>query len=314
MGNQLTYDGLKDFTDYLKNQDRSDLTIKGYRADMVCFARWFQQTNGEALTPQAVTPTDLREYRQYLVTIRRRKANTVNHHLAAISAYLAWAQSTGTIDHNPAEAIRNLPQTPSGPRYLNKKDQYALQRAIERDMQFSRMRYPKRWVARQRDASLVLFLLHTGLRLQEALDQQMDDLQLSERKGLLLVRQGKGSKQRSIPLNAEARKAMSDWLSIRPNKDTRYVWTAVESEPVDALSSRSVQRSIRRIGLDAGLEGLTPHVLRHTFAKNLVDSGVGLEKVAALLGHASLNTTRIYVTPNLQDLEKAVESVSNQNT
>jgi integrase/recombinase XerC len=79
------------------------------------------------------------------------------------------------------------------------------------------------------------------------------------------------------------------------------------------LSSRSVQRAIRRIGLDAGLEGLTPHVLRHTFAKNLVDSGVGLEKVAALLGHSSLNTTRVYITPNLQDLEKAVEQVSSKN-
>jgi integrase/recombinase XerC len=55
------------------------------------------------------------------------------------------------------------------------------------------------------------------------------------------------------------------------------------------------------------LEHLTPHVLRHTFAKNLVDSGVGLEKVAALLGHSNLNTTRIYVTPNQKDLEQAVE-------
>jgi site-specific recombinase XerD len=180
-------------------------------------------------------------------------------------------------------------------------------------MQLSRLRYPKRWVARQRDASMVLFLMHTGLRLHEALDQQLDDMQMSERKGLLLVRQGKGSKQRSIPLNADARKAINDWLAIRPKGNSNFLWTAVESEPGSTLSSRSVQRAIRRIGLDAGLEDLTPHVLRHTFAKNLVDSGVGLEKVAALLGHSSLNTTRVYITPNLQDLEKAVEQVSNKN-
>ena len=61
-----------------------------------------------------------------------------------------------------------------------------------------------------------------------------------------------------------------------------------------------------RAGLSAGLlrslvkfpERLTPHVLRHSFAKNLIDAGVGLEKVAALLGHSNLNTTRIYVTPS----------------
>ena len=304
---------ITEFADYLLNQDRSELTIKGYRADMEHFARWFDQTNGDALAPELVTPTDLREYRQYLTTVERRKANTVNRHLAAISAFLNWAQSIGKIDHNPAELVRSLPQTPGGPRYLNKKEQYALQRALERDMQLSRLRYPKRWVARQRDASMVLFLMHTGLRLHEALDQQMDDLQLSERKGLLLVRQGKGSKQRSIPLNSDARKAITDWLAIRPKGNSNFLWTAVESDPGTALSSRSVQRAIRRIGLDAGLEGLTPHVLRHTFAKNLVDSGVGLEKVAALLGHSSLNTTRVYITPNLQDLEKAVEQVSNKN-
>jgi len=72
---------------------------------------------------------------------------------------------------------------------------------------------------------------------------------------------------------------------------------------------RSVQRALVRLGQAAGLTRLTPHVLRHTFAKNLVDSKVGLEKVAALLGHSNLNTTRIYVTPNQRDLEQAVEKL-----
>ena len=74
-----------------------------------------------------------------------------------------------------------------------------------------------------------------------------------------------------------------------------------------ALSSRSVQRALSRLGKAAGLERLTPHVLRHSFAKNLIDFGVGLEKVAALLGHSNLNTTKIYITPNQKDLEQAVE-------
>jgi site-specific recombinase XerD len=56
---------------------------------------------------------------------------------------------------------------------------------------------------------------------------------------------------------------------------------------------------------------VTPHILRHTYAKSLIDSGVGLEKVAALLGHSNLNTTRIYTTPGLQDLEDAVGELAN---
>ena len=62
-----------------------------------------------------------------------------------------------------------------------------------------------------------------------------------------------------------------------------------------------------RFARPAGLEEVTPHTLQRTFAKSLIDNGVRLEMVAALLGHESLNTTRIYTTPGMQDLEGAVE-------
>ena len=203
-----------------------------------------------------------------------------------------------------------MTQVSGGPKYLDKKQQYALHRAAEKDVQLSRLRYPKRWVARQRDASLVVVLLNTGLRLQEALDLRLGDVQIGDRKGQIIVRRGKGRKQRTIPLNAEARKALQEWMDVRPQGSGDFLWVAVESDSEGALSSRSVQRVIQRLGQDAGLKNLTPHMLRHSFAKNLVDSGVGLEKVAALLGHSNLNTTRIYITPNQNDLEKAVESLT----
>ena len=115
----------------------------------------------------------------------------------------------------------------------------------------------------------------------------------------------------TVPLNAETCKALQDWLAVRSGAGN-HVWTQVEGKFFDGLSSRSVQRVLARIGQDADLEHLTPHVLRHTFAKNLVDGG-GLEKVAALLGHSNLNTTRIYITPNQKDLEQVVERLSGNN-
>ena len=305
---------LEAFSDYLDAQDRSPLTVKGYLADLVHFARWFEQTNGEALSPPAVTPTDIREYRQHLLTVERRKASTVNRRLASISAYMAWAQEQRLIERNPAQEVRSVPQVDSGPHYLDRKQMYALSRAIDKDLQIAELRYPKRKVARRRDASLVVFLVNTGLRLQEALDLCLGDVQITERKGQVIVRQGKGGKQRIVPLNTEARKALQAWLAVRPaSVPGDYLWVAVENKSSGALTSRSVQRVIERLGQDAGLERLTAHMLRHTFAKNLVDSGVGLEKVAALLGHASLNTTRIYVTPSQADLEKAVDGLAAAN-
>jgi integrase/recombinase XerC len=62
----------------------------------------------------------------------------------------------------------------------------------------------------------------------------------------------------------------------------------------------------------AGLKDVTPHSLRHSFCKNLVNAGVSLEKIAALAGHESLETTRRYCEPSLQDLQQAVEMVSEE--
>jgi integrase/recombinase XerC len=303
---------LETFTNHLESQDRSPLTVRGYLADLRSFIRWFEQANNEDFMIQAVTPTDIRQYRDHLLDEAQRKASTINRHLAALSVFMGWAEKNGQIESDPTQDVRNIPQVNSGPKYLNKKQQFALQRAIEKDLQLSRLRYPKRWRSRQRDASLVTFLLHTGLRLQEALDLRRNDVEIGERKGQVLVRQGKGRKQRTVPLNAEARKAVQDWLAVRPDVNGDHLWVAVEDDADGALSGRSVQRVLTRLGQNAGLDSLTPHQLRHTFGKNLVDSGVGLEKVAALLGHANLNTTRIYITPNQQDLEQAVDRLARQ--
>lgn len=298
----------EEFQKHLEGLDLSTLTVRGYLADLQHFSRWFEQTNGEGLAVERITPTDVKEYKHFLVGVEKRKASTVNRRLAALAALAKWARLAGRILSDPTENIKGIANVVHAPKWLDRHEQYALSRAIENDLQLSKMKYPKRWVTRRRDASLVLFLLHTGLRLSEAVGLHLKDVQLSERKGSVLVREGKGGKQRIVPLNAEARKALLEWLAVRPAGE--FLWTVVEGQHEQALSGRAVQRILHRYGKAARIEELTPHVCRHTFAKNLVDHEVGLEKVAALLGHANLNTTRIYVTPSTRDLEQAVEHLA----
>ena len=300
---------LNDFENYMSELDVSPLTTRGYLADLRHFSRWFQQINGETLCPERLTPTDVKAYKQHLLVVERRKASTVNRRLAALSAYGKWARQTGLILSNPTENIKSVQQVLSAPKWLDKHEQYALQRAIERDLQHAKLHYPKRWLTRRRDASLTLFLLNTGLRLGELIALHLDDVQLSERKGSVLVQNGKGGKQRTVPLNTEARKALQEWLDVRPLSDSDFIWVAVEGE-TDALSGRTIQRILQRYAHEAGLEELTPHLCRHTFAKNLVNQDIGLEKIGALLGHANLNTTRLYITPDERDLEYAVEKLN----
>ncbi len=127
------------------------------------------------------------------------------------------------------------------------------------------MHYPRRWLSRRRDASLVLVLLHTGLRVSEAIAMLKRDVQLSERKGQVAVC-GKGTRQRTVPLNAEARQALQAWLEVRPIGEDEHVFVSTETS--DGLTARSAQRILNRYGRAAGIESLTPHVLRHSFRRS----------------------------------------------
>ena len=114
-----------------------------------------------------------------------------------------------------------------------------------------------------------------------------------------------GEKRREVPVNAEAREAISKWLELR-GRDPGLLFS---SQRGDGITGSGIHRRLAELGRIANAE-VHAHTLRHTFAKNLIDAGVGLERVAALLGHSNLNTTRIYTTPGERDLEAAVERLA----
>ncbi len=174
----------------------------------------------------------------------------------------------------------------------HKHPQLALLRTVADEVAKAVRRYPRLWFLFVRDAAVVQLLLNTGLRLHEVAALELGDVQVSERSGKVVVRQGKGQKHRELPLNAPA----------RPQGGSQAFFTGQRGEGVQA---KTVRRAVQRFAKPAGVEA-TPHILRHMFAKNLVNKGVSLEKVAALMGHSNLNTTRIYTLPGETDLEEAV--------
>jgi len=160
-----------------------------------------------------------------------------------------------------------------------------------------------------RDQAVVRLLLNTGLRVQGLYALTWHDVMISERKGSVTVREGKGGKQRTVPLNPDARTALKSLGYEKHAGEDGLVFLGqrgpLTPRGVQTLLSGYLTRKME----DDGLEQLSPHLLRHTFCKNLVDAGVSLEKVAALAGHESLETTRRYVEPSLKDLERAVELI-----
>ncbi|MEA3351167.1 MAG: tyrosine-type recombinase/integrase [Chloroflexota bacterium] len=300
---------LTTFENYLTAQDYSQLTIKGYVGDTRRFMHWFSEHREQTFSIKAIQPQDVQTYRQQLL-VKGQKPNTINRKIAAIVAFGKWGVAVGRVDQNPGLHVRNLDSVSLAPKWLDKNELAAFIRAAEDDLVLARQRYPRLWILRLRDTAMVITLVNTGLRVRELCALTLDDVEISARKGQATVN-GKGFKQRTIPLNTACRQILNEWLQYRPGSDKRALFI---NQRRATVRPRSAQRAVKRIAEQAGLgDDVTPHTLRHTFAKSLINEGVTLEKVAKLLGHSSLNTTRIYVTPSEKDLEKAVNSLEDDH-
>ena len=298
---------LDEFQAYLLAEDRSPVTIVGYMGDVRLFAQWYEKQNEEPLIPERLTNEAVRGYKQHLLD-QANKPKTINRRLAALAAYTHWMDQAGYMKsaRNPVQGVKAVKETELAPKWLDKKQRAALMRSVDKEVEDANRRYPRLRVMVLRDAAIVRLILFTGLRVGEIVQLRLSDITLDERKGSVVVREGKGTKRREIPLNSKARKALLDYMRVRPNAEKEELFLGQRDE---GIQSKTVQRAVQRFAGEADLENVTPHVLRHSFAKALIDSGVTLEKVATLLGHSNLNTTRIYTTPGERDLEEAVKTL-----
>jgi site-specific recombinase XerD len=126
--------------------------------------------------------------------------------------------------------------------------------------------------------------------------------------GQTFERGGKGGKYRAVPLSKEVRVALEAYLQQRIEDGSQRLFLG-QRGPVNVPG---VQYLVAKYAYQARLQDVTPHTLRHTFGKNLVDAGVSLEQVAALLGHESLDIVMIYTKPSHGDLEKAVRKAAGE--
>lgn len=291
---------LEAFAAYLRANDRAPLTVRSYLDELTRFAVWYRQTNGRPLArPEDLTAIDVREYREWL-EVGRKAPGTINKALSALRSYGNWLVGTGQLPASPARNTKLIAAVTTAPRWLDRRELAAVLRAAQRATN-SAQTEPAHVLA-VRNEAIVQLLAHSGLRLAELCALELADVKLSDRSGLLTVRHGKGNKARQVPLNVEARRPLAAWLEVRPNSAERLF----SDRRGKALQADGVQRMLAELGRRAGV-AVTPHTLRHTFAKSLADAGVPDSRIAALLGHSSLNSTRIYTMPSLQDLARDVE-------
>ena len=297
-------DFLQDYQDHLCDHDKSEHTIRAYMADLRLFSIWLQRTTGELATPDNITPMDVIDYRNSMLREHKRPA-TINRTLISISGFCQWAQHCNLIPNNPVEGVRNVVEEPLGPRALDRKEQLALLRAVRR-------------TGKIRDLAIITVLLHTGIRVSELCNLRVSDISISDNSNMLTVREGKGTKRRNIPLNPTVSRVLKDYIKtigsqngivadMAGSKNAEFLFYGQKRMP---LTDRGVRYLIKKYSYLSKIPNVSPHILRHTCAKNLIDAGNPIDRVAKILGHSSINTTSIYTMPTERDLHMTMDSIS----
>lgn len=314
---------LTDFETWLRDdQDRGDLTVTAYLTDVQNFAIWLKQSYGHEYNVERVTPTDIKDYRTWLQTVQKQKSSSINRRLAALRTFFNWATLSNRVGRNPLNGIKPLRQQEAPPRWLDPQAEHKLQQALELHAPAVSAETPLRPFERllYRDVAMLMLMWKAGLRVSEVAALDIGDLKIqSSKRGTVEVRLGKGRKTRTVPLNADVIAAFNTWLKIRPETNHPALWL---SRSDIRITVRAVQGIVEQIGHEAAalikarssddrviadaLNALTPHVLRHTCGKRMLDAGAQLTEVAAILGHEDLNTTRRYTQPGEEDLHRAV--------
>ncbi len=262
----------------------SENTIAAYRNDIGQFSKFVRDRRGSLTEPGEVTPELVEAYVEHLQHGPDEYApSTVARKIAAVKSFFHFLAERKIISADPAAKLNSPKVKKHTPRTLSQVEMERLLAAP------GRAGGPKG----MRDRALLELLCATGMRVTEVVNLQLEDVDWEQS---IVICRSKGERQRRIPLgpaleplreyvqNGRAALAKSDspavlFLNHRGQKLTRQgVWLILK-EAAEAAG----------VGVD-----VTPHTLRHSFAKYLVGSGEDLRRVQELLGHANLSTTQVY--------------------
>lgn len=266
--------------------------------------RFFDEENVNTL--RDITLPAVRSFRLFLNRQKTTggtaiKKSTINYHLIAIRSFLKYLAKEG-IDALPAERIE-LAKT--GDRQIDFLDGADLEQFLSAPLKADETE-----IIRKRDKAILETLFSTGLRVSELSKLKAETINL--KKDEFTVR-GKGDKLRVVFLSDDAKTWIRRYLDARtdmsPYLYVRHDRAKTAAEEPQPLTPRSIQRLVNKYARSAGItKKITPHVLRHSFATDLLASGADIRSVQSMLGHASITTTQIYThvtNAQLKDVHKA---------
>jgi site-specific recombinase XerD len=278
----------RQFLEYLEiERGRSIKTVENYDRYLNRFFAF-----GKVKTPADIREEQIREFRVYLNRqpgtkqggrVEPMKRRTQNYYLIALRAFLKYLRKCEIKAVSP-ELIE-----------LAKVPERSLDLISASELNRLRAAPDTKTTEGKRDKAILELLFSTGLRISELCGLSIDDVDLTRDE--FSVR-GKGDKVRVVFLSGDAKQALQTYLKARKDLDdamfVRYGHKVNDGGEL-RLQARAVQRLLKKYAAIAGItRKVTPHVIRHSFATDLLQNGADIRSVQALLGHASINTTQIY--------------------
>ena len=264
-------DLLDAFEEYLQiHKELSPHSIRAYLSDL---RRLREELGKEPI----LLETD--EILEYLSRFENKR--TLNRKLASLNAFYDFCRRRDLREEGLSIPMARLPK--QLPKYLSYEEIMQGLSRIDRSTPTG-----------MRDYALILFLYASGCRISEALNVQRQDIA----EGWLRIRHAKGDKERMVPLAPAAIEALEEYLRSADLRST-YLWLNYRGEPLSRISAYKIVKKYL---------GVSPHVLRHSFASALILGGADLRVVQELLGHSSLLTTQIYTHIERKHLARTVET------
>ena len=298
----LTVHWLDQFHTHLQNTYSASATVRTALQHINVFTKWFEAKFNSPFTPEAITNYALRQYQKHSLDEARVSPNTWNSRLWALDIFTKWIEAERGASYsdllvgckNKEHGIR-----PAAYRSLTDKEIHDLMQQLERNIRGSITTFD--YQVNVRDAAIVTLMLKAGLRVAEVAALDQTDITINERSSSVKVRNGKGSKERILPLNLEARNAISEHRKI---STAAALFGGKNSE---RLSTRQIERIVNYIGAQIHVPEMSPHWLRYTFAKCLERASTPIATIAKALGHANIETTKKYLEASYAEIESAME-------
>jgi len=273
----------------------ADNTVSNYRRDLCDFRRFLLErgaaldSGGAEADPDAITTDHIRGYLSEAMRTLTRA--TVQRRLFAIKAFFRWRETMAGAA-SPARALRSPRTQRRLPGILSEDD---VRRLIEADAE-------EPSPAALRDRAILETLYSSGLRVSELVGLNWRDI--DDDVGMVLVRSGKGNKDRMVPIGEPALDALKAWRRAMP-----VAWEldgpVITNLRGGRLTTRAVENILAQRIVAAGLgASITPHGLRHCFATHMLNSGADLRSIQEMLGHASLATTQRYTHVSVNRLRE----------